>query len=68
MSQHFVLDFMPRPVVGMTLGARTADEVQILSGLKPTDMVVAEGTFLYDSETQVSGAGHAGMAKEEGDR
>ena len=55
----------PREV---TLGARTADEVQILSGLEATDMVVAEGTFLYDSETQVSGAGHAGMTKEEGDR
>ena len=49
--------YTPRPV---TLGVRTADEVQILSGLGPGEHVVAAGTFLFDSETQMTGGGHAG--------
>lgn len=64
----FVLDaeqgVMPRPVV---LGARTADETLVQEGLDGTEDVVVAGTFLYDSETQVSGSGHAGMAMD-GDR
>ena len=51
--------YTPRPV---SLGVRTADEVQILGGLAPGERVVAAGTFLFDSETQMSGGGggHAG--------
>jgi membrane fusion protein, copper/silver efflux system len=50
--------YVPRSVV---LGARTADEVQIVDGLAPGTRVVASGTFLLDSETQIGGGmGHAG--------
>lgn len=50
--------YTPRPV---SLGIRTADEVQILGGLAPGEPVVAAGTFLFDSETQMQGGGgHAG--------
>lgn len=51
--------YTPRPV---SLGIRTADEVQILQGLAPGEPVVAAGTFLFDSETQMQGGagGHAG--------
>ncbi len=49
--------FEPRQVVP---GIRTADEVQILEGLKEGEHVVAAGTFLLDSETQIGGMGHAG--------
>lgn len=47
--------YVPRPVV---LGTRTADEVQIVSGLKGGESVVVSATFLLDSETQIGGAGH----------
>ncbi|MDO9280743.1 MAG: efflux RND transporter periplasmic adaptor subunit [Pseudomonadota bacterium] len=49
--------YTPRPV---SLGVRTADEVQVTIGLAPGEEVVAAGTFLFDSETQMQGGGHAG--------
>ena len=50
--------YAPRPV---SLGVRTADEVQVTDGLAPGEVVVAAGTFLFDSETQMQGGGgHAG--------
>ncbi|MDP2317208.1 MAG: efflux RND transporter periplasmic adaptor subunit [Pseudomonadota bacterium] len=49
--------YTPRPV---SLGVRTADEVQVTTGLAPGEQVVAAGTFLFDSETQMQGGGHAG--------
>ena len=51
--------YTPRSV---TLGVRTSDEVQILGGLDAGEHVVAAGTFLFDSETQMQGGGggHAG--------
>ncbi|MDP2308518.1 MAG: efflux RND transporter periplasmic adaptor subunit [Pseudomonadota bacterium] len=49
--------YTPRAV---SLGVRTAEEVQILAGLAPGEEVVAAGTFLFDSETQMQGGGHAG--------
>ncbi len=49
--------YTPRPV---SLGVRTADEVQVTVGLAPGEEVVAAGTFLFDSETQMQGSGHAG--------
>lgn len=49
--------FTPRNV---TLGARTAEEIQVLDGLVPGEEVVAAGTFLLDSETQMTEPGHAG--------
>ncbi|MDP2312648.1 MAG: efflux RND transporter periplasmic adaptor subunit, partial [Pseudomonadota bacterium] len=56
--------YTPRPV---SLGVRTADEVQVTAGLAPGEEVVAAGTFLFDSETQMQGGGHAGhVAPEEG--
>lgn len=50
--------FAPRDVV---LGARTADEIQVIEGLAPGEAVVAAGTFLFDADTQmVGGHGHGG--------
>ncbi|MFZ5477865.1 MAG: efflux RND transporter periplasmic adaptor subunit [Myxococcota bacterium] len=50
--------FTPREV---TVGNRTADEVQITSGLAAGEEVVVHGTFLFDAETQMrSGGGHGG--------
>jgi Cu(I)/Ag(I) efflux system membrane fusion protein len=52
----------PRAV---TTGARTGDRIAILSGLTAGERVVASGTFLVDSESQLRsalagmGAGHA---------
>lgn len=51
--------YTPRPV---SLGVRTADEVQVTTGLAPGEEVVAAGTFLFDSETQMQGGGHGGHA------
>ncbi|MDP2309185.1 MAG: efflux RND transporter periplasmic adaptor subunit [Pseudomonadota bacterium] len=51
--------YTPRPV---SLGVRTADEVQVTLGLAPGEEVVSAGTFLFDSETQMQGGGHAGHA------
>ncbi|MFZ5475885.1 MAG: efflux RND transporter periplasmic adaptor subunit [Myxococcota bacterium] len=48
--------YHPRAV---TLGVRTADEVQVLTGLAAGEEVVAAGTFLFDAETQMQGVGHA---------
>ncbi len=56
--------YTPRPV---SLGVRTADEVQITAGLAPGEEVVAAGTFLFDSETQMQGGGHAGHVAPEGE-
>lgn len=42
------------------LGARTADEIQVVEGLAAGEAVVAAGTFLLDSETQMTTPGHAG--------
>lgn len=49
--------YSPRNV---TLGARTADEIQVVEGLAAGEAVVAAGTFLLDSETQMTSGGHAG--------
>ncbi|HBA86659.1 MAG TPA: efflux RND transporter periplasmic adaptor subunit [Geobacter sp.] len=52
--------FEPRDV---QVGARVADKVQILSGLKRGDKVAASGGYLIDSESQLtggSGGGHQG--------
>jgi len=49
--------YSPRNV---KLGARTADEIQVLEGLAAGEAVVAAGTFLLDSETQMTSGGHAG--------
>ena len=42
--------FTARPV---TLGARTQDRVEILSGVSAGELVAVEGGFLLDSETQL---------------
>mgnify|MGYP005835476511 CR=1 FL=1 len=42
--------FMPREV---KLGARTADYVQVLSGLEEGELVVVNGNFLLDSESRL---------------
>jgi Cu(I)/Ag(I) efflux system membrane fusion protein len=47
----------PRDV---TVGVRTADEVQITGGLAAGEEVVVHGTFLFDADTQMTGPGHAG--------
>lgn len=52
--------YSPRRV---TFGARTADEIQILEGLATGESVVAAGTFLLDSETQMTSGGHSGHGK-----
>ncbi|SNB45398.1 efflux RND transporter periplasmic adaptor subunit [Geobacter sp. DSM 9736] len=51
--------FEPREV---KVGARTADYVQILEGLKPGEKVASSGGYLIDSEAQLKGGsgGHAG--------
>ena len=58
-----VMDGVPmsRPV---TIGARTADEMLVTAGLDGSERVLTSGTFLFDSETQVSGGGHAGMSED----
>jgi len=40
----------------VSLGARSADRVEILSGLKAGEMVAVEGGFLIDSESQLRGS------------
>ena len=47
----------PRSV---TLGARAGDQVQILSGVRPGDRVVASANFLVDAESRLS-AGSSSM-------
>jgi len=42
--------FLPRPV---TLGARTGDDDEVLSGLAAGERVVISGQFLLDSESQL---------------
>jgi Cu(I)/Ag(I) efflux system membrane fusion protein len=37
----------------VTLGARTQDRVEILSGVNAGEAVAVEGGFLLDSETQL---------------
>ncbi len=54
--------FEPRPVVA---GERTGDKVVIRSGLNAGDRVVASGTFLVDSESQLKAAA-AGMGAPQG--
>jgi Cu(I)/Ag(I) efflux system membrane fusion protein len=59
--------FEPRDV---QVGERVEDKAQILSGLKPGDMVAVSGGYLLDSESQLkgSGGGHEnmpGMKKDE---
>ncbi|MFN7142484.1 MAG: efflux RND transporter periplasmic adaptor subunit, partial [Myxococcota bacterium] len=54
---HSADGYVPRPV---SIGTRTDEEVQILTGLAAGEHVVAAGTFLFDSETQMTGGGHAG--------
>lgn len=46
--------FAPRQV---RTGTRTADQVEIVSGLAGGEAVVVEGTFLIDSEAQLRNAG-----------
>ncbi|HUR33017.1 MAG TPA: efflux RND transporter periplasmic adaptor subunit [Vicinamibacterales bacterium] len=43
----------PRPVVA---GERTGNRIAIVSGLRPGERVVASGTFLVDSESQLRAA------------
>ncbi|HTG81589.1 MAG TPA: efflux RND transporter periplasmic adaptor subunit [Geobacteraceae bacterium] len=51
--------FEPRDV---KVGARSGDNVQILSGLKGGEMVASSGGYLIDSEAQLKGGGgHEGM-------
>jgi Cu(I)/Ag(I) efflux system membrane fusion protein len=49
--------FEPRPV---TLGARLAQRVEVLSGLSEGERIVASGTFLLDSESRLRASGAAG--------
>jgi Cu(I)/Ag(I) efflux system membrane fusion protein len=46
-------NFVPRPV---TVGVQTDSLVEITSGLKPGDEVVASATYLLDSESNLSAA------------
>lgn len=55
-----VMDGVPM-ARAVALGARTADEMLVTEGLDGSEDVLASGTFLFDSETQVLGGGHAGM-------
>ncbi len=52
--------FEPRDV---KVGARSGDNVQVLSGLKAGEKVASSGGYLIDSEAQLKGGGggHAGM-------
>lgn len=52
--------FEPRDV---KVGARTGDNIQILSGLKAGEKVASSGGYLIDSEAQLKGGGggHEGM-------
>ncbi|HEY8104659.1 MAG TPA: efflux RND transporter periplasmic adaptor subunit [Gemmatimonadales bacterium] len=45
--------FVPRPV---TVGVQTDSSVEITTGLKPGDEVVASGTYLLDSESNLASA------------
>ena len=45
--------FTPRAI---SVGRRTADEVEVLSGLKEGDLVAASATFFLDSESQLRSA------------
>jgi Cu(I)/Ag(I) efflux system membrane fusion protein len=45
--------FEPRPV---TVGARTAEKVQILRGVHPGENVVTTANFLIDSESRLRAA------------
>lgn len=47
-------NYSPRRV---QVGRRTADRVEIVSGLQPGESIVAEGAFLLDSEAQLRSAG-----------
>ena len=51
--------FEPRDV---KVGARTGDNVQIISGLRAGEKVASSGAYLIDSEAQLKGGGggHAG--------
>lgn len=49
--------YTPRTV---TVGARGAGRVQLLTGVSAGEAVVVAGTFLLDSETQMGAVGHAG--------
>jgi len=46
-------NFAPRQV---TVGTRTADRIEILTGLKAGEVIAIEGGFLLDSEAQLRGA------------
>jgi len=46
--------FEPRDV---QVGQQTDEKIQILSGLKPGDMVAVSGGYLIDSESQLKGGG-----------
>jgi len=50
--------FEPREV---QVGARVGENVQILSGLKPGELVASSGGYLIDSEAQLKGGGHESM-------
>jgi membrane fusion protein, copper/silver efflux system len=60
--------FEPRPV---TLGVQLADRVEVRSGLKAGDHIVAAGVFLLDSESRLRATGgavghsHGGASKPE---
>ena len=49
--------FEPRPV---TVGVQLADRVEIRSGLKEGEQIVAAGVFLLDSESRLRATGGAG--------
>jgi Cu(I)/Ag(I) efflux system membrane fusion protein len=57
--------FEPRPV---TTGARLTQRVEIVSGLKQGERIVASGVFLIDSESRLRAstgmAGHGHAAKQ----
>ena len=49
--------FEPRPV---TLGVQLADRVEVRTGLKDGERIVAAGVFLLDSESRLRATGGAG--------
>ena len=49
--------FEPRPI---TLGAQLADRVEVRSGLREGEQVVASGVFLLDSESRLRATGGTG--------